>query len=68
MNKIVKFSLLIVGLVLVGYGIYNLFAPESTLAINDMNLDNKDHNDAYITIVLGLVAVVLSAVGGKTYK
>lgn len=68
MNKAVKFSLLIVGLVLIGYGVYALISPEASTALESVTIETQDNNDAYITLVLGLVAVVLSVVGGKTYK
>ena len=65
MNKNVKMILIIVGVVLVGYGIYTLVAPEAAVSIGDFSVEAQDNTDSYITIALGLVAIVLSFLGGK---
>lgn len=65
MNKSVKMILLVVGVVLVIYGIYTLIAPEASVGIGDLSIEAQDNNNSYITIGLGLVAVVLSFLGGK---
>jgi len=65
MNNTVKMILLIVGVILVGYGIYNLIAPEASMDLGVVSAEVQDNNDSYITIALGLVAIVLSRAGGK---
>ncbi|GFZ91518.1 hypothetical protein GCM10011531_24010 [Aquaticitalea lipolytica] len=65
MNKAIKLILLIVGLGLLGYGIYKLIIPETSVDIGIAEFEGQDNKDAYITIGLGLVAVVLSFLGGK---
>jgi nitric oxide reductase large subunit len=65
MNNTVKMILLIVGVILVGYGIYTLIAPEASMDLGVVSAEVQDNNDSYITIALGLVAIVLSRVGGK---
>ncbi len=65
MNKTVKMILLIVGIILIGYGIYTMIAPEASVSVGGMSVEAQDNNDSYITIGLGLVAVVLSFLGGK---
>jgi nitric oxide reductase large subunit len=65
MNNTVKMILLIVGVILVGYGIYNLIAPEASMDLGVLSAEVQDNNDSYITIALGLVAIVLSRAGGK---
>jgi len=65
MNNTVKMILLIVGVILVGYGIYTLIAPEGSMDLGVVSAEVQDNNDSYITIALGLVAIVLSRVGGK---
>lgn len=65
MNNTVKLILLIVGVILVGYGIYTLVAPEASMDLGVVSAEVQDNNDSYITIALGLVAIVLSRVGGK---
>lgn len=65
MNNTVKMILLIVGVILVGYGIYNLIAPEASMDLGVVSAEVQDNNDSYITIALGLVAIVLIRAGGK---
>ncbi|RIA08925.1 hypothetical protein OE09_0750 [Flavobacteriaceae bacterium MAR_2010_72] len=65
MNKTVKMILLVVGLGLVGYGIYTLISPEASVDLGVVEAEVQDNNNAYITIGLGLASVVLSMLGGK---
>lgn len=65
MNKNIKKVLMIVGVVLLGYGIYTLIAPEASVSVGGLSVEAQDNTDAYITIVLGLVAIVLGYLGAK---
>ena len=65
MNKTVKMILLIVGIVLIGYGIYTLIAPEASVSVGDISVEAQDNTDAYITIGLGIVAAALSFLGSR---
>ncbi|MEN3322862.1 hypothetical protein VP395_03925 [Mariniflexile soesokkakense] len=66
MNKGVKSILVIVGIVLLGYGIYTMIIPETQISIGDLDLvEAQDNTNAYITIGLGLVALLIGFVGGK---
>ena len=65
MNKSVKSILLIAGIILLGYGIYTLIAPEASISIGDMSLETQDNTNSYVTIGLGLLALVLSLLGGR---
>lgn len=65
MNKSIKMFLLVVGAVLLVYGIYTLIAPEASVGIGDFKIETQDNTNSYITIALGLVAVVLSLLSGK---
>ncbi|MCF7568929.1 hypothetical protein L3X37_11230 [Sabulilitoribacter arenilitoris] len=65
MNKNAKMILIILGIVLVGYGIYTLVAPEAAVSIGDFSVEAQDNTNSYITIVLGLAAIALSFLGGK---
>ncbi len=65
MNKSVKSILLIAGIILLGYGIYTLIAPEASISIGDMSLEAQDNTNSYVTIGLGLLALVLSLLGGR---
>jgi hypothetical protein len=67
MNKTIKTVLLIVGVVLLAYGIYTMVIPETKVAIGDVSLvEAQDNTNSFIIIGLGIVAVVLSLVKGKS--
>lgn len=66
MNKNVKTILIVVGVVLLGYGIYNMIIPETEISIGDLALVKaQDNTNAYITIGLGLLAIFISFLPGK---
>jgi hypothetical protein len=66
MNKAVKFFLLIVGIALVIYGVYEVVNPETKVSIGELDLiENQDNTNAYIFIGLGLLAVILSFFKGR---
>lgn len=65
MNKTVKMILLIVGVVLIGYGIYTLVAPEASVSVAGLSVEAQDNKESYITIALGIAAVGLSLLAGK---
>jgi len=65
MNKAIKTILMVVGVVLLVYGIYTLIVPETSVGIGDLKIEAQDNTNAYITIVLGLVSLVLGYLGGK---
>ena len=67
MNKTIKTVLLIVGVILLGYGIYTMVVPETQVSIGDLDLiEAQDNTNSYITIALGIVAVALSLIKGKS--
>ena len=66
MNKSALTIVMIVGIGLLGYGIYMLIIPETSLSIGDLNIVKvQDNTNAYITIGLGLVALLISFLGRK---
>ncbi|HLV14402.1 MAG TPA: hypothetical protein VKY41_04420 [Xanthomarina sp.] len=65
MNQSVKRILMIVGVVLLVYGIYTLIAPEASVSVGELSIEAQDNTDSYITIGLGLAALVLGYLGGK---
>lgn len=65
MNKSIKMFLLAVGAILLIYGIYTLIAPETSVGIGNFKVETQDNTNSYITIALGLAAVVFSLIGGK---
>lgn len=67
MNKSIKLVLLIAGIVLIAYGIYTMIQPEAQVSIGDVDLVKaQDNTNSYITIALGIVAVALGLVKGKS--
>ena len=67
MNKNIKTILLVVGIILLAYGFYTMVVPETKVSIGDLDLVKaQDNTNAYIAIGLGIVAVVLSLVKGKS--
>ena len=59
--------LLIVGIILITYGIYIMVIPETQVSLGDVDLvETQDNTNAYITIGLGIVAVATSLVKGKS--
>ncbi|QTD36491.1 hypothetical protein JL193_10035 [Polaribacter batillariae] len=67
MNKTIKTVLLVAGLILLGYGIYTLIQPETQVSIGDLDLiEAQDNTNSYITIGLGILAVALSLIKGKS--
>ena len=65
MNKTIKSVLLILGIVLLGYGIYTLISPEASFSLGPLNAEVQDNNNAYITIGIGVVVLLISLFAGK---
>lgn len=65
MNKSIKTILLAAGVILLVYGIYTLIAPEISIGIGDFKVETQDNTNSYITIGLGLAAVVMSFLAGE---
>ncbi|MHB0756369.1 hypothetical protein [Polaribacter sp. M15] len=67
MNKTIKSVLLVIGIILLAYGIYTMVVPETQISIGDLDLvEAQDNTNAYIIIGLGLLSVVLSLIKGKS--
>lgn len=66
MNKNIKTTLLVVGIILLAYGFYTMVVPETKVAVGDVSLlEAQDNTNAYIAIALGILAVVLSLIKGS---
>ena len=65
MNKSIKMILLVVGIVLIAYGVYTMIAPEASVSIGGIGVEAQDNTNSYITIALGIVAAAISLLGGK---
>lgn len=66
MTKAIKTILLIVGVVLVIYGVYTLIAPEAFVDLGIVKAEVQDNTNSYITIGLGLTAIVLTLLARKS--
>lgn len=62
MNSLIKTILIIVGVALLGYGGYLLVTPEASIDIGIAEASAQDNDNAYITIGLGLVALLIGKV------
>ncbi|MGC1204117.1 MAG: hypothetical protein WA839_04415 [Flavobacteriaceae bacterium] len=65
MNKTIKSILLVAGIGLLIYGVYTMFAPEASLSIGSLEVKAQDNTNSYITIGLGLAALLISFIGGR---
>ena len=66
MNNSLKTVALISGIVILAYGVYTLFKPETQISIGDVDLiEAQDNTNSYITIAVGVVIVALSSIIGK---
>jgi hypothetical protein len=65
MKKPVTLILQVVGLILLGYGIYQVIVPEASVNIGPIDASVQDNSDAYVTMALGLVAIGLGYFMGR---
>lgn len=66
MNKTIKSILLVIGFGLLVYGVYIMFAPESSLSIGSLDITIQDNTNSYIIIGLGLASILISYIRGKS--
>ncbi|MFV8224911.1 hypothetical protein [Christiangramia aquimixticola] len=65
MNNVLKFVLLIIGVGLVGYGIYDLVTPEFSIDAGPLQVEaHGDNTQSYAMVVFG----ILSLIGGLAFK
>lgn len=66
MDKRMALILMIVGIILIGYGIYAMVIPETQISIGDLDIvKEQDNKNAYITIWLGIIALLSAFLGRK---
>ncbi|WGD35330.1 hypothetical protein [Olleya sp. YS] len=65
MNKTIKLVLMVAGIALLIYGIYTMIAPEAAISVGPLNMEAQDNTNSYITIGLGVVALIVAFLGGK---
>jgi hypothetical protein len=66
MNKTIKSILLVIGFGLLVYGVYIMFAPESSFSIGSLDITIQDNTNSYIIIGLGLASILISYIRGKS--
>ncbi|APG64725.1 hypothetical protein LPB136_04830 [Tenacibaculum todarodis] len=59
MNKTIKTILIVVGILLVAYGAYEIIVPEASLDIGIAEFEAQDNNSAYITLGAGIVTLLI---------
>ncbi|KGL63416.1 hypothetical protein [Polaribacter sp. Hel1_85] len=65
MNKTIKTILIIAGLALLIYGGYELITPEASLDIGIAEFESQNNDNAYISIGIGIVALIASFLVSK---
>ena len=65
MQKTIQGILFLVGVILIGYGIYTMITPEASVDLGIVEAEIQEDNDAYITIGLGIASVVLSLLASR---
>ncbi|MBE14719.1 MAG: hypothetical protein ABNH00_10850 [Dokdonia sp.] len=58
MTKTIKLILIITGVALLLYGSFRLVTPEASVDLGPVALEAQDNTNAYITIILGFMALV----------
>ena len=55
MKESIKMILVVIGIVLLGYGVYTFIAPEAVVSIGSLDvIKTQDNSFAYLSIILGL--------------
>ncbi|TYP99313.1 hypothetical protein C7447_102635 [Tenacibaculum adriaticum] len=65
MNKTIKTILIVAGLALLIYGGYELVTPEASVDIGIAEFESQNNDNAYISIGIGLVALVAGFIVSK---
>jgi len=65
MHKAIQAILLVVGVFLIGYGLYSMITPEASIDLGIVEAEIQDNNNAYINMGFGLAAIVLSLLASR---
>lgn len=65
MNKTIKTILIVAGLALLIYGGYELVTPEASIDLGVAEIESQNNNNAYITMCIGIVALVAGFIVSK---
>ncbi len=60
MNKTIKLILIVIGVVLTLYGVFKIVSPEASVDIGIAEFTEQNNKDAYITLGLGIVVLLVS--------
>lgn len=66
MNNVLKFVLLIIGVGLIGYGLYTLITPEFTIDAGPLQVEAQgDNTQSYAMIAFGFLSLIGGLAFGK---
>jgi hypothetical protein len=66
MNRTVKTVLLILGIILLNFGVYTMIILETEVSMGSLDLvKTQDNSKSYTTIGFGIIAIFLSLIKGK---
>tara|TARA_B110000091_G_scaffold8894_1_gene8625 strand:+ start:327 stop:527 length:201 start_codon:yes stop_codon:yes gene_type:complete len=66
MNRTVKTVLLILGIILLIFGVYTMIIPKTEISVGNLDLvKTPDNSKSYITIGFGVIAIFLSLIKEK---
>lgn len=65
MHKAIQAILLVVGVFLIGYGLYSMITPEASIDLGIVEAEIQDNNNAYVNMGFGLAAIILSLLAGR---
>ena len=65
MHKAIQAILLVVGVFLIGYGLYTMITPEASVDLGIVEAEIQDNNNAYINMGFGLAAIILSLLASR---
>lgn len=66
MHKTIQAILLVVGVFLIGYGLYSMITPEASVDLGIVEAEIQDNNNAYVNMGFGLAAIILSLLAGRS--
>jgi uncharacterized membrane protein HdeD (DUF308 family) len=62
MNNTLKIVLIVIGILLLVYGLYNLFTPEVSMQAGPIKVETQgDNTQAYAMIGLGILSLIAGA-------
>lgn len=65
MHKAIQAILLVVGVLLIVYGLYTMITPEASVDLGIIEAEIQDNNNAYVTIGFGLASIFLALLASR---